>query len=169
MLILTKVLLSLPPPGRYNVDMKMKQQLQNDLKQAMLKQDDLRKRTLRMVMASLKLAEVDHKAELDDPAILGLIQKEVKSRQESVDEAKQARRDDLVERTQAEIEVLQEYLPQALSEDELKDLVQETIDEVGAESPADMGKVMKAIMPRIQGRADGKIVSELVRGILSAS
>jgi uncharacterized protein YqeY len=150
-------------------NMKMKKQLQNDLKQAMLKQDDLRKRTLRMVMASLKLAEVDQKAELDDPAILGLIQKEVKSRQESVDEAKQAGRDDLVERSQAEIEVLQEYLPQALSEDELKALVQETIDEVGAEGPADMGKVMKAIMPRIQGRADGKMVSELVRGKLSAS
>jgi uncharacterized protein YqeY len=150
-------------------NMKMKKQLQNDLKQAMLKQDDLRKRTLRMVMASLKLAEVDQKAELDDPAILGLIQKEVKSRQESVDEAKQAGRDDLVERSQAEIEVLQEYLPKALSEDELKALVQETIDEVGAEGPADMGKVMKAIMPRIQGRADGKMVSELVRGKLSAS
>lgn len=150
-------------------NMNIKEQVQNDLKRAMLKQDDLRKRTLRMVMASLKLAEVDRKAELDDPAILGLIQKEVKSRQESVDEAKQAGRDDLVERTQAEIEVLQEYLPQALSEDELKDLVQETIDEVGAESPADMGKVMKAIMPRIQGRADGKMVSEFVRGKLSES
>ncbi len=150
-------------------NMNIKEQVQNDLKRAMLKQDDLRKRTLRMVMASLKLAEVDRKAELDDPAILGLIQKEVKSRQESVDEAKQAGRDDLVERTQAEIEVLQEYLPQALSEDELKDLVQETIDEVGAESPADMGRVMKAIMPRIQGRADGKMVSEFVRGKLSES
>ncbi len=135
----------------------------------MLEQDDLRKRTLRMVVASLKLAEVDRQAELEDPAILGLIQKEVKSRQESVDEAKQAGRDDLVERSQAEIEVLEEYLPQALSEDELNDLVQETIDEVGAEGPSDMGKVMKAIMPRIQGRADGKVVSELVRGNLSDS
>ena len=150
-------------------DMKIKQLLQNDLKRVMLDQDDLHKRTLRMVIASLKLAEVDHKAELDEPAILALIQKEVKSRQETIDEAKQAGRDDLVERTQAEIEVLQEYLPQALSENELKDLVQETIDEVGAEGPADMGKVMKAIMPRIQGRADGKMVSELVRGKLSAS
>jgi uncharacterized protein YqeY len=150
-------------------NMKIKEQLQNDLKRAMLEQDDLRKRTLRMVISSLKLAEVDRKAELDDPAILGLIQKEVKSRQESVDEAKQAGRDDLVERTQAEIEVLQEYLPKALSEDELKDLVQEAIDEVGAEGPADMGKVMKAVMPRVQGRADGKMVSELVRGKLSES
>jgi uncharacterized protein YqeY len=150
-------------------DMKIKPLLQHDLTRAMLDQDDLHKRTLRMVIASLKLAEVDHKAELDEPAILALIQKEVKSRQETIDEAKQAGRDDLVERTQAEIEVLQEYLPQALSENELKDLVQETIDEVGAEGPADMGKVMKAIMPRIQGRADGKMVSELVRGKLSAS
>ncbi len=149
--------------------MKIKQKIQDDLKRAMKERDELRKRTLRMVVASLELAEVDRQAELDDPAILGLIQKEVKSRQESVAEAKQAGRDDLVENTQAEIDVLQEYLPQALSESELKALVEETIDEVGAEGPADMGKVMKAIMPRIQGRADGKVVSELVRGRLSGS
>lgn len=149
--------------------MKIKQRIQDDLKQAMKERDDLRKRTLRMVVTSLKLAEVDRQAELDDPAILGLIQKEVKSRQESVEEAKRAGRDDLVESSQAEIDVLQEYLPQALSESELKALVEETIDEVGAESPADMGKVMKAIMPHIQGRADGKVVSELVRGRLSGS
>ncbi len=149
--------------------MKIKQRIEDDLRQAIKARDDLRKRTLRMVITSLKLAEVDRQAELDDPAILGLIQKEVKSRQESVAEAKQAGRDDLVESTQAEIDLLQEYLPQALSESELKALVEETIDEVGAESPADMGKVMKAIMPRTQGRADGKVVSELVRGRLSGS
>lgn len=149
--------------------MKIKQKIQDDLKRAMKERDDLRKRTLRMVVSSLKLAEVERQAELDDPAILGIIQKEVKSRQESVEEAKQAGRDDLVDRTQAEIDLLQEYLPQALSESELKDLVQQSIAEVGAEGPADMGKVMKVIMPRIQGRADGKVVSELVRGSLSGS
>ncbi len=149
--------------------MKLKQRLEDELKQAMKARDDLRKRTLRMVITSLKLAEVDRQAELDDPAILGLIQKEVKSRQETIAEAKQAGRNDLIESTQAEIDVLQEYLPQALSESELKTLVEETIDEVGAEGPADMGKVMKAIIPRIQGQADGKVVSELVRGILNGS
>lgn len=135
----------------------------------MKERDDLRKRTLRMVITSLKLAEVERQVELDDPAILGIIQKEVKSRQESVEEAKQAGRDDLVDRTQAEIDLLKEYLPQALSESELQDLVQQAIQEVGAEGPADMGKVMKVIMPRIQGRADGKVASELVRGSLSGS
>jgi len=150
-------------------NMKIKQRIEDDLKQAMKARDDLRKRTLRMVVTSLKLAEVDRQAELDDPAILGLIQKEVKSRQESVAEAKQAGRDDLVESTQAEIDFLQEYLPQALTESELNALVEEAVDEVGAEGPADMGKVMKVIMPRIQGRADGKVVSELVRGRLSGS
>jgi len=135
----------------------------------MKERDELRKRTLRMVVTSFKLAEVERQDDLDEPAVLGLIQKEVKSRQESVEEAKQAGRDDLVESTQAEIEVLKEYLPQALSENELRDLIQQTIDEVGAAGPADMGKVMKAIMPHIQGRADGKMVSELVRGSLSGS
>jgi uncharacterized protein YqeY len=149
--------------------MKLKQKIHDDLKQAMKQRDELRKRTLRMVVTSLKLAEVDRKDDLDEPAVLGLIQKEVKSRQESIDEAKKAGRDDLVESTQAEIEVLKEYLPQALSESELKDLIQETIDEVGAAGPSDMGKVMKAIMPKTQGRADGKLVSELVRGSLSES
>jgi uncharacterized protein YqeY len=92
----------------------------------------------------------------------------VKSRQETIEEAKQAGRNDLVASTLAEIEVLQVYLPQPLGEDELTELVQLAIEEVGATTSQDMGKVMKVLMPQIQGRADGKIASNLVRGLLSS-
>jgi uncharacterized protein YqeY len=143
-----------------------KEELENDLRQAIRSQDDLRKRTLRMVLSAVKLAEVEKGAPLDEPALLGILQKEVKSRQETVEEAGKAGRADLVASTEEEIELLASYLPQALTQSELKDLIQRTIDEVGAEGPTDMGVVMKALMPKIQGRADGKTASDLVRAAL---
>ena len=145
-----------------------KETLEAELKEAIRSKDDVRKRTLRMVLSAIKLAEIDHRDSLDEPTILGIIQREVKSRQETIEEAKQAERDELLASTLAEIEVLQVYLPQPLGEDELAELVQRAIEEVGASGPQDMGKVMKALMPQIQGRADGKTASDLVRGLLSS-
>ncbi len=145
-----------------------KESLQKDLKEAIRSKDDVRKRALRMVLSAIKLVEIDRRASLDEPTILGILQREVKSRQETIEEAKQAGRNDLVASTLAEIEVLQVYLPQPLGEDELTELVQRAIEEVGATTSQDMGKVMKALMPQIQGRADGKIASNLVRGLLSS-
>ncbi|MCJ7568217.1 MAG: GatB/YqeY domain-containing protein [Anaerolineales bacterium] len=142
--------------------------LEAELKEAIRSKDDVRKRTLRMVLTAIKLAEIDHRNSLDEPTILGIIQREVKSRQETIEEAKQAGRDELLASTLAEIEVLQVYLPQPLGEDELAELVQRVIEEVGASSSQDMGKVMKALMPQIQGRADGKTTSDIVRGLLSS-
>ena len=144
-----------------------KETLEADLKNAMRAKDDVRKRTLRMVLSAIKLVEIDRRDILDEPTILGIIQREVKSRHETVEEAKQAGRDDLLASTLAEIEVLRVYLPQPLEEDELEELVQRAIEDVGASAIQDMGKVMKALMPQIQGRADGKTVSDLVRGLLS--
>jgi len=143
--------------------------LEAELKEAIRSKDDVRKRTLRMVLTAIKLAEIDHRDSLDEPTILGIIQREVKSRQETIEEAKQAGRDELLASTLAEIEVLQVYLPQPLGEDELAELVQRVIEEVGASSSQDMGKVMKALMPQIQGRADGKTTSDIVRGLLLSS
>lgn len=143
-----------------------KKELESDLHQAIRSQDDLRKRTLRMVLSAVKLAEVEKGAPLDGPALLGILQKEVKSRQETVEEAGKAGRAKMVASTEEEIELLKSYLPQPLSQSELQDLVQLTIDEVGAEGPGDMGAVMKALMPKIQGRADGKTASNLVRAAL---
>ena len=144
-----------------------KQKFEEDLKQAMLARDEIRKRTIRMVLTSIKLAEVERRDQLDEPTLLGLIQKEVKLRKESIEEAERADRDDLIGALTTEIDILNAYLPLPLTELELKELVQKAIDEVGASGPSDMGKVMKSIMPHVKGRADGKAVSELVRNLLS--
>ena len=145
-----------------------KETLQADLMKAIRSKDEVRKRALRMVLSAIKLAEVEHRDSLDESTILGIIQREVKSRQETIEEAKQADRGELLASTLAEIEVLQVYLPQPLGEDELAEIVEKAIEEVGASSSQDMGKVMKALMPQIQGRADGKTASDLVRGLLSS-
>lgn len=152
----------------YNELMPTKQQLESDLKDAMRAGNDLRKRTLRMLLSNIKLAEVEARRALEEPEILGVIQKEVKTRSESIEEAKQYKRDDLAQATQEEIEVLQAYLPEALTEAELKQLAQEVIGQVGATTAGDMGRVMKELMPRLQGRADGKAASQIVRNLLGS-
>jgi uncharacterized protein YqeY len=145
-----------------------KEQLETDLKNAMRSGDDLRKRTLRMLLSSIKLAEVEARRALDEPELLGIIQKEVKSRNESIEEARQYQREDLAKATQDEVDVLQGYLPEALTDEELKQLAQEVIHRVGANSPGDMGRVMKELMPQLKGRADGKVASQIVRDLLGS-
>jgi len=147
--------------------MNLKERLQSDLKQAMLAKDERRKRTLRLVLAAIKNAEVEKRAPLDDSAVLAVIQKEVKSRQETIEGAQQAGRDDLVAEAEAEMALLQAYLPQPLTLEEVEALAREAIAEVGATSPRDMGKVMKALMPRVRGRAEGGTVSQVVRRLLA--
>ena len=144
-----------------------KESLEEDLKNAMRARDEVRKRTLRMVLTAVKLAEVDRRGPIDEPTLLALIQKEIKTRRESVEEAERASRSDMVAATQAEIDILIGYLPQPLTSEELESLARQAIEEVGASQPSDMGKVMKVLMPRVQGRADGKATSELVRSLLS--
>jgi uncharacterized protein YqeY len=119
-----------------------------------------------MALAAIKQAEVDKQIELDDPAVMSLIQKEIKNRRESLEEAKKANRPDLIESNQAEIDVLQAFLPQAMPAAELHALVQAAITETGASSPADMGKVMKTVMPKVAGRAPNDMVSATVRELL---
>ncbi len=144
-----------------------KESLQSDLKDAMRAGDDVRKRTLRMALAAIKLAEVERRGALDEGALLAILQKEVKTRRESIEEAKRAGREDLIQALEAELATLQAYLPQPLAEDELRELVQRAIQESGASDPKEMGKVMRVLMPRVQGRADGKTVSALVRELLA--
>jgi uncharacterized protein YqeY len=146
--------------------MALKAELANALKEAMRSNDSLRKSTMRMALSALKEAEVNKQAELDDSAILALLQKEIKARQEALAEAEKASRPDLAEQAKAEMKVLEVFLPQAMSAEELEAIVQAAIAEVGASTPADMGKVMKAILPKVQGRADGSQVSQLVRAKL---
>jgi uncharacterized protein YqeY len=143
--------------------MDIKTQLNESLKDAMRLKDDLRRNTVRMALAAIKQVEVDKRTSLDDLAVIALLQKEIKNRREAVEEAHKANRPDLVQANQAEIAVLEAFLPKAMSADELRALVQAAIAETGASAPADMGKVMKAVLPRVAGRAPGDQVSAMVR------
>jgi uncharacterized protein YqeY len=141
--------------------------LQNDLKEAIRNSDTVRKNTLRMALAAIKLAEVEKRGSLNEPDILAILQKETKGRKETIEDAKKANRDDLIKSAEAELAILQTYLPQPLLPEELDELVQASIEETRATHPGDMGKVMKALMPKVQGRADGKVVSRRVRELLA--
>ena len=148
--------------------MTLKTQLNESMKDAMKSGDEVRKRTVRMVLAAVKQAEVDKRTELDDMAVMNLIQKEMKNRRESLEEAKKANRADLVEANEAEMKVLETFLPKAMPAEELRSLVQAAIDETGAATPADMGKVMKVVMAKVAGRAPNDVVSATVRELLQS-
>ncbi|MBC8334914.1 MAG: GatB/YqeY domain-containing protein [Anaerolineales bacterium] len=146
--------------------MDTKTQLNNAMKDALRARDKVAKRTLTMVRAAIQQAEKDRREELDEAAVLAILQKELKSRQESIAEAKKAGRDDLIADTEAEIVVLKKYLPEAMSAEDLQALAAEVIAEVGASVQADMGKVMKVLIPRVAGRAPGGDISRVVRELL---
>jgi len=145
--------------------MSKKEELQNALKDAMRDRDTLRKNTLRMALTAIKLAEVDQ-GELDDSAVLAILQKEVKSRLETIEDAQRAEHKELIETSEQEIKYIKTFLPEELSSEDLDKLAREAIDEVGAESMREMGQVMKVLMPRLQGRATGGQASEAVRKLL---
>ncbi len=146
--------------------MSIKSQLNESMKDAMRSGDEVRKRTVRMALAAVKQAEVDKRVELDDMAVINLLQKEVKNRRESLEEARKANRPDLVEANEAEIRVLEAFLPKSMPEEDLRALVQAAITETNAASPADMGKVMKIVMTKVAGRAPNDRVSATVRELL---
>ena len=129
--------------------------------------DQLRKRLLRRLLSDIKLREVEKRDELTEGEILSVIQKAVKIPQEAREEAIKAGREDLVKTSDEEIELLQSYLPEPLNEEELKSMAEAAIAEVGATEQRMMGAVMKVLMPRVQGRADGKLLSGIVRDLLS--
>lgn len=143
--------------------MELKIKLENALKDAMRNNDEVARRTIRMVLSAVKLVEIDKGIVLDDSALLGIIQKEVKSRNEAINEAQKANRNDLIEANQAEIIVLETFLPKQLSQAEVDEMVLQAIAEAQASSMTDMGKVMKALMPKLQGRVAGDIISQTVR------
>ncbi len=151
---------------RYNDFMTLKDQLNHTVQDAMRAGDERRKTTLRMALSAIKLAEVQKGGPLDETAVLGILQKEVKSRHEAIEDARKAQRPDLETAAQAEIAILQAFLPQPLTTEELEQMVRAAIAETGAASPRDMGKVMGLLTPRTKGRADGKAVSDLVKHML---
>lgn len=143
--------------------MSFKQVLQEDLKAAMKEKDTIRKNVITMVRASILQIEKDKKIEMNDEDILDVIAKAVKQRRDSIPEFERGNRPDLVQNLEREIQILMSYLPQQLTEEEIDKIVSQTIFEVGAQSPKDIGLVMKALMPKIKGRADGRIVNQLVK------
>lgn len=146
--------------------MSLKERLMADLKEAMKEKNRLRKSVITMVRASVKQYEVDHRVELADEDILDIIVKQVKQKRDAIEEFAKGDREDLVEEAKAEIDVLMDYLPQQLTEEEITQIVSKVIDEVGANSVKDMGKVMAALMPKVKGRADGKVVNKIVKQFL---
>ncbi len=147
--------------------MDIKTQLTESMKEAMKSGDAVRLRTVRMVNAAIKQVEVDKRVAMDDAAVMSLLQKEIKNRREAVEEAKKANRSDLIADNEAEIKVIEAFLPKAMSADELRALAQAAIAETGAASPTDMGKVMKTLMPRVAGRAAGDQISAVVKELLA--
>ena len=141
----------------------MKEQLLQDLKEAMKNKDTLMKDTITMLRAAILQVEKDNLKTLNDDEICGIVAKEVKKRKESVTEYENAGRQDIADNLKREIEILSKYLPEQLSGEEIAKMVDEAIAESGATSPRDMGKVMGILRPKTQGKADGKVVSDIVK------
>ncbi len=147
--------------------MSLKQRITDDVKQAMRAGDKSRLKILRMITAAIKQREVDERIELDEAQVLAVVEKMIKQRRESAEQYRAGDRPELAEVEEAEIVILQDYLPEPLSDAELQQVIDEAIAEAGASSMADMGKVMGLIKDRVQGRADMGQVSGKVRGRLA--
>ena len=146
--------------------MALKNQLMADMKEAMKAHDKDRLAVIRMVRGAVRQQEIDGKKELEDSDVIAVISKEVKMRRDSIEEFNKGGRQDLVEKTQAEIDILMPYLPAQLSEDEVRELVKAAVEATGAKTQKDMGKVMGKLMPKVKGCADGKMVNNIVRSML---
>ncbi|HCT64863.1 MAG TPA: aspartyl-tRNA amidotransferase [Lachnospiraceae bacterium] len=147
--------------------MSLKENLLQDMKEAMKNKETIRKNTIQLVRGGVLQIEKDKKVELDDEGVLEVISKELKKRRDSLPDFEKSGRMDLVEDLNKEIEILLAYLPEQLSEEDIKNIVGETINEVGATTMKDMGKVMGAVTPKVKGRADNKIVSGFIKQMLT--
>lgn len=146
--------------------MPLMEQLTADMKDAMKQGEKERLSVIRLVRGAIRQAEIDGKKTLSDDEIIDVLTKEVKMRRDSIEEFERGGRTDLVDKTKSEIAILIPYLPEQLSADEVKKIVENAVAEVGATTAKDMGKVMGILMPRLKGRADGKLVNEIVRSLL---
>lgn len=149
--------------------MLLREQLEKDLHAAMKAKDETKVSSLRMLKAAIMKFEVsgDKKKDASDDEVMNIIGKEVKQRKESIDAFQKGGREELAKNEEAELKILQAYLPEQMGEEELKKIVQEVISQVGAQSKADFGKVMGPLMGRVKGRADGNMVKKAVESLLS--
>jgi uncharacterized protein YqeY len=144
-----------------------KEQLQADLKAAMKSGQTQRKDALRFILAAIQQVEVDTRSQLTEEQTYGVLMTEAKKRRDSVAEMRKAGRNELADKEQMELSLIESYLPQQLSREELETEARKAIDEIGAKTAKDMGNVMKVLMPRVKGRADGKLVNEVVKSLLN--
>ncbi len=149
--------------------MPLKEQLASDLKDAIRQGDEARKSAIRMVTWAVKNAEVAAGRPLEDPEVLALIAKQVKQGRESIEEFKKGNRQDLIDKEAAEVRVLETYLPPAAGRDEIAEEARKVIAEVGASGPGDKGKVMPVLIARLAGRAEGRLINEVVTEFLTAA
>lgn len=146
--------------------MSLKERLLQDMKEAMRNKDDIKKNAIQMVRSAVLQVEKDKKVTLDDDGIIEIIAKEIKTKRDSLPDYERSGRQDLIDKLNAEINILLSYLPEQLTENELEEIVKQTIQETGANSIKDIGKVMQSVMPKVKGRADGKIINQIVRKFL---
>lgn len=143
--------------------MSLKERLLDDMKAAMRDKDSIRKNTIQMARAAVLQVEKDNKVTLDDDGIIEILAKEVKKRRDSMPDYEKSGRQDLIDGLKVEIDVLLQYLPQQLTEVELEVIVKDVIQETGASSAKDIGRVMQSVLPKVVGRADGKMINQIVK------
>ena len=142
--------------------MTLKERLTNDLKDAMKNKEQVRISVVALVRAAIKQKEVDERVELDDVDVMDIVSKQLKQRNEALVDFKKAGRDDLISQTEEEIEILLTYLPKQLTDEELREYIKQAVEQVGATSEKDMGKIMGILMPKVKGKADGRRINNLV-------
>jgi len=147
--------------------MTLVEKINNDLHDAMRARDELHKLVLRGLLSSINYAEIAKQKKLDDSGVIEVISREIKQRRESIEAYTQGNRPDLADKEKAEMEILQQYMPTQMSPDEIKALVQQVLQEVGAKGPADKGKVMQKLMPQVKGKADGGEVNRIVTELMN--
>ena len=143
--------------------MSIKDQINADLKQAMKDKDTAKRDALRGLTAAFRQVEVDKQKDLSEDEIVAILQKEAKSRNETIDAFTEGGRPDDAEQERIELGIIESYLPAQLSREELETIIEDAIAKTGASSPQDMGKIMGVVMPQVKGRADGKVINEIVR------
>lgn len=146
--------------------MSLKDKLMEDLKDSMRNKDVIKKNTITMIRAAIKQKEVDDRSEITEEDIIDIISKQLKEKRGAIEDFKKGNRQDLVDLTEKEIDILLEYLPKQLSEEELEKIVAEAIKETNATSMKDIGMIMKTVMPKVKGRADGNMVNNIIKKIL---
>ena len=147
--------------------MTLKDKLMDDLKQSMKNKEQIRKSVVILIRSAIKQKEVDERVEVSEEDVLAIISKQMKQRKDALEEFKKAQREDLILQTEQEIEILTQYLPKQLTDDELESIIRDIINQIGATTMKDMGKIMGIATPKVQGKADGKRINEIAKKFLN--